>query len=83
MEQGELDADPAEAASALAFAELQAVEVPLPKYRTSALGRLGRTEEAETETHRAYRTGQNPTPVPAQPEPRGHHRHREQGRRRR
>ncbi|GAA2267879.1 hypothetical protein GCM10010232_70350 [Streptomyces amakusaensis] len=40
----------------LAHAALQAVEQPLPEYRTSP---LGFTEEAETETHRAYRTEQN------------------------
>jgi hypothetical protein len=30
----------------LAFAALQAVEQDLPEYRSSALGHLGRTEEA-------------------------------------
>ncbi|AXU16852.1 hypothetical protein [Streptomyces clavuligerus] len=43
----------------LAFAALQAVQAALPEYRASALGRLGRTEEAEAEAHRAYRTEQN------------------------
>lgn len=59
VEPGELDADPAMAASALAFTALQAVEQALPEYRSSALGRLGRTEEAETEARRAYKTEQN------------------------
>lgn len=53
-----MDADPVPAASALAFAALQAVEQALPEYRSSALGRLGRTEEAEAEARRAYRTEQ-------------------------
>ncbi|MEU6966030.1 hypothetical protein [Streptomyces chrestomyceticus] len=55
--QGEFMAmvDPAGAASVLAFAVLQAVEAALPEYRSSALGRLGRTEEAEAEARRATR----------------------------
>jgi hypothetical protein len=56
---GELDANPALAASALAFAALHAVQQALPEYRSSALGRLGRTEEAEAEARRAYATEQN------------------------
>ncbi|MGC5359560.1 hypothetical protein ACPXCS_37110 [Streptomyces sp. DT190] len=59
MEPGALDADPVLAASALAFTALQAVEQALPEYRSSALGRLGRTEEAEAEARRAYKTEQN------------------------
>ncbi|GAA2268546.1 hypothetical protein GCM10010232_71060 [Streptomyces amakusaensis] len=39
-----------------ARAELQAVEGALLEFRTSP---LGCTEEAETETHRAYRTGED------------------------
>lgn len=58
MEPGALDADPVLAASALAFAALQAVEQALPEYRSSALGRLGRTEEAEAEARRAYKAEQ-------------------------
>ena len=58
MEPGALDADPVLAASALAFTALQAVEQALPEYRSSALGRLGRTEEAEAEARRAYKTEQ-------------------------
>ncbi|WP_234345679.1 hypothetical protein [Streptomyces sp. NRRL F-5755] len=58
MEPGELEADPAAAASALAFAALQAVEQALPEYRSSALAWLGRTEEAEAEARRAYQTEQ-------------------------
>lgn len=57
-EPDELDADPVSAASALAFCALQAVEQALPEFRVSALGRLRRTEEAEAEARRAYRTEQ-------------------------
>ncbi|MFH8371421.1 hypothetical protein [Streptomyces sp. NPDC018031] len=42
----------------LAFAALQAVEQALPKYRSSALRQLGRTEAAEAEARRAYKTEQ-------------------------
>jgi hypothetical protein len=59
MEPGDLEANPIEAASVLAFNALQAVEQALPEYRSSALGRLGRTEEAEAEARRAYKTEQN------------------------
>ncbi|MFH9016112.1 hypothetical protein ACH4C6_32625 [Streptomyces sp. NPDC017943] len=59
MEPGALEADPILAASALAFAALQAVQQALPNYRSSALGRLGRTEEAEAEARRAYKTEQS------------------------
>ncbi|MCX5321416.1 MULTISPECIES: hypothetical protein [unclassified Streptomyces] len=58
MEPVELDADLVGAASVLAFAALQAVEQALPEYRSSALGHLGRTEEAEAEARRAYKTEQ-------------------------
>ncbi|WP_236710985.1 hypothetical protein [Streptomyces sp. 150FB] len=47
------------AAAALAFGALQAVEQALPEFRGSALGRLGRTEEAEAETKRAFAAEQN------------------------
>ncbi|MEU8957962.1 hypothetical protein AB0C93_27055 [Streptomyces sp. NPDC048518] len=53
VEPGELDQDPARAASVLAFAALQAVQAALPEYRSSALGWLGRAEEAEDEARRA------------------------------
>ncbi|MFF8790821.1 hypothetical protein [Streptomyces sp. NPDC015125] len=59
VEPGELAEDPALAASATAFAALQAVQQALPEYRSSALNRLGRTEEAEAEARRAYATEQN------------------------
>ncbi|MFI0226358.1 hypothetical protein [Streptomyces lydicus] len=59
VEPGELDEDPTLAASAIAFAALQAVQQALPEYRSSALNRLGRTEEAEAEARRAYATEQN------------------------
>ncbi|OIJ92353.1 hypothetical protein BIV23_38645 [Streptomyces monashensis] len=42
----------------LAFNALQSVQQALPKYRSSALGRPGRTEEAEAEARRAYKTEQ-------------------------
>ncbi|MET9656825.1 hypothetical protein [Streptomyces sp. NPDC006510] len=58
MEPGDLEAEPVAAASALAFTALQVVEQALPEYRTSALGRLGRTSEAEAEARRAYKTEQ-------------------------
>ncbi|MFH8753402.1 hypothetical protein ACH4GK_37850 [Streptomyces rimosus] len=54
----EREADPAAAASALAFAALRVVEQALPEYRSSALAWLGRTEEAEAEARRAYETEQ-------------------------
>ncbi|MFC5155217.1 hypothetical protein [Streptomyces amakusaensis] len=57
MNPVKLDTDPAAAVSALAHAELQAVEQPLPEDRASALGRLSRISEAETEARRGYRTG--------------------------
>ncbi|WP_229898072.1 hypothetical protein [Streptomyces anulatus] len=56
MEPGELDADPAGVDAVLAFTALQTVEAALPEYRSSALGRLGRTKEADTEAAQAYRT---------------------------
>ncbi|MEV7683244.1 hypothetical protein AB0O64_32585 [Streptomyces sp. NPDC088341] len=59
MNPAELEADPVAAASALAFAALQAVEQALPEYRSSALGRLARTKEAEAEARRAYATERN------------------------
>ncbi|MFB8247333.1 hypothetical protein ACFC5X_20105 [Streptomyces sp. NPDC055952] len=58
MEPRALEADPILAASALAFAALQAVQQALPNYRSSALARLGRTDEAEAEARRAYKTEQ-------------------------
>ncbi|MEU6175832.1 hypothetical protein ABZ832_28480 [Streptantibioticus parmotrematis] len=58
MEPGELDNDPVAAAAVLAFNALQAVEQALPEYRSSALGRLGRTAEADAEARKAYKTEQ-------------------------
>ncbi len=52
----DVEAESIAAASALAYTALQAVEQALPEYRSSALGRLGRTEEAEAEARRAYKT---------------------------
>ncbi|MEU5632150.1 hypothetical protein ACH47C_23570 [Streptomyces rishiriensis] len=59
MEPGELEANPTAAASALAFNALQVVQQALPEYRSSALGRLATTEEADAEARRAYKTEQN------------------------
>ncbi|WP_331756465.1 hypothetical protein [Streptomyces microflavus] len=58
VQPGELDTDPAGAAAVLAFAALQTVEAALSDYRSNALGRLGRTEEAEAEARRAYKAEQ-------------------------
>ncbi|MFD5608369.1 hypothetical protein ACFWI5_35905 [Streptomyces sp. NPDC127064] len=76
--------NPVLAASALAFTALQALEQALPEYRSSALGRLGRTEEAEAEARRAYKTeqGRRCWYVQAQPARRGRRRRRDEGRRR-
>jgi hypothetical protein len=59
MEPGELETDPVAAASVLAFNALQVVQQALPEYRSSALGRLGSSEEADAEARRAYKTEQN------------------------
>ncbi|MFF9690516.1 hypothetical protein [Streptomyces sp. NPDC014623] len=55
---GELDADPIGTAAVLAFGALRTVEAALPEFRSSALGRLGRTEEADVEARQAYKTEQ-------------------------
>ncbi|MFD9303008.1 hypothetical protein ACFWCB_10080 [Streptomyces sp. NPDC060048] len=55
---GELDADPLGTASVLAFGALQAVQDAAPEYRRCALEMLGRTEAAEAEARRAFRTEQ-------------------------
>ncbi|MFF4393276.1 hypothetical protein ACFY0G_42170 [Streptomyces sp. NPDC001552] len=57
-EPGQLDADPLGTASVLAFGALQAVSDAAPEYRRQALEMLGRTEKAEAEAQRAYRTEQ-------------------------
>ncbi|GHB33024.1 hypothetical protein [Streptomyces chryseus] len=57
-EPGQLDADPLGTASVLAYGALQAVQDAAPEYRRQALEMLGRTEEAEAEARRAYRTEQ-------------------------
>lgn len=59
MDPDELETNPAAAASALAFAALQAVEHAAPEYRRCALAMLSRTDEAEAEARRAYATEQN------------------------
>ncbi|MGI5526019.1 hypothetical protein ACQEVX_00920 [Streptomyces syringium] len=58
VEPGALDVDPVAAAAALAFAALQVVEQALSEYRSSALGWLGRTEEARGGGSPAYKTEQ-------------------------
>ncbi|MGW9120234.1 hypothetical protein ACWGRV_27085 [Streptomyces sp. NPDC055663] len=58
MEQGEVEANPIAAASALGFNALLVVQQALLEYRSSALGRLGRTQEAEAEARRAYKSEQ-------------------------
>ncbi|MFI0936901.1 hypothetical protein ACH4RG_35020 [Streptomyces sp. NPDC021019] len=58
VQPGELDTDPTGAAAVLAFAALQTVEAVLSDYRSNALERLGRTEEAEAEARRAFLTEQ-------------------------
>ncbi|WP_331761220.1 hypothetical protein [Streptomyces anulatus] len=58
VQPGELDTDPAGGASVLAFAALQTVEAALSDYRSNALERLGRTEEAYAEARRAFKTEQ-------------------------
>ncbi|RPK23540.1 hypothetical protein EES37_37935 [Streptomyces sp. ADI91-18] len=55
---GELDADPLGTASVLAFGALQAVQDAASEYHRCALEMLGRTEEAEAEARRAFRTEQ-------------------------
>ncbi|SCF97391.1 hypothetical protein GA0115256_14457 [Streptomyces sp. DconLS] len=55
LEPGSLEAVPVLAASALAFTAPQAMEQAPPEYRSSALGRLGWTEEAKAEAQRAYK----------------------------
>ncbi|MFJ1803994.1 hypothetical protein [Streptomyces sp. NPDC088180] len=58
MDQAAQDEDPADVASVLAYGALQTVQEALPEIRHSALNRLGRTEEADAETRRAYKTEQ-------------------------
>ncbi|MCX5434767.1 hypothetical protein OHU11_42065 (plasmid) [Streptomyces sp. NBC_00257] len=58
MEPGEVEANPVAAVSALGFNALQVVQQALLEYRSSALGRLGHTQEAEAESRRAYKSEQ-------------------------
>ncbi|WP_406490697.1 hypothetical protein OHB06_01265 [Streptomyces sp. NBC_01604] len=46
-------------ASVFAFNALQDLQQALPEYRSSALGWLASTEEADAEARRAYKTEQN------------------------
>lgn len=59
MDQADQNEDPTGVAAVLAYGALQTVEEALPEFRHSALNRLGRTEEADAEARRAYRTEQN------------------------
>ncbi|MFJ3594871.1 hypothetical protein ACIQUY_40245 [Streptomyces sp. NPDC090231] len=59
MDPADQDGDPAGTASVLAFGALHTAEQALPEYRRTALAMLGRSEEAEAEAKRAYRTEQN------------------------
>lgn len=43
----------------LVFNALQVVQQALPEFRSSALGRLGGTKEADAEARRAYKAEQN------------------------
>lgn len=54
VDPGELEADPARTAAALAFTALQAVQRPTADTRSCALTMLGRTPEAEAEASKAY-----------------------------
>ncbi|MFJ4966782.1 hypothetical protein ACIP6P_30760 [Streptomyces sp. NPDC088729] len=58
MDQAAQDEDPAGVASVLAYGALQTVQEALPEFRHSALNRLGRTEEADAEARRAFKTEQ-------------------------
>ncbi|MFJ5803797.1 hypothetical protein [Streptomyces decoyicus] len=56
MDPGELHADPAATASAMAFAGLMTVQRAAAEYRSNALANLARGPEAEAEAKRAYAT---------------------------
>ncbi|MFJ7200934.1 MULTISPECIES: hypothetical protein [unclassified Streptomyces] len=58
MDQAAQNEDPAGVAAVLAYGAFQTVQEALPEFRHSVLNRLGRTEEAEAEARRAYRTEQ-------------------------
>lgn len=59
MDPADQDGDPAGTASVLAFGALHTAEQALTEYQRNALAMLGRSEEAEAEAKRAYRTEQN------------------------
>ncbi|MFE3770832.1 hypothetical protein [Streptomyces sp. NPDC059122] len=59
MDPADQNADPVGTAAVLAYGALHTVQQALPEYRRNALAMLGRTEEAEDEAQRAYRTEQN------------------------
>ncbi|MEE1943073.1 hypothetical protein V1L54_27325 [Streptomyces sp. TRM 70361] len=58
MDPADQEADPVGTASVLAYGALHTAEQLLAEYRRNALAMLGRTEEAETEACRAYKTEQ-------------------------
>nr|WP_237308063.1 hypothetical protein [Streptomyces sp. SAT1] len=58
MDPADQEADPVGTASVLAYGALHTVEQLLREYRRNALAMLGRTEEAEAEAQRAYKTEQ-------------------------
>ncbi|MGJ5899273.1 hypothetical protein ACSCBZ_46155 [Streptomyces niveiscabiei] len=53
-----LEADPEAAQDAYAFAAFQTAQQAVAEFQDTALAMLGRTEEAETEARRAYKTEQ-------------------------
>ncbi|QSS95553.1 hypothetical protein H3V39_33945 (plasmid) [Streptomyces sp. M54] len=53
-----MGADPQAAADAAAFTAFQAAQQAVSEYQDDALALLGRTEEAEAEARRAYRSEQ-------------------------
>ncbi|MGW3208396.1 hypothetical protein [Streptomyces sp. NPDC001135] len=59
MDPADQEADPVGTASVLTYGALHTVQEALPQYRRNALAILGRTEEAEAEARRAYKSEQN------------------------
>ncbi|MCX4554280.1 hypothetical protein [Streptomyces sp. NBC_01500] len=58
MDPADQDGNPADAASVLAFGALHTAQQALPEYQRCALAMLGRTEDADAEAERTYRTEQ-------------------------
>jgi hypothetical protein len=59
MDPADQAGDPVGTASVLAYGALNTAEQAAPEYRRNALAMLGRSEEAEAEARRAYKTEQN------------------------